>query len=77
MPTEPFKKYIFMLGDSRIAANITEAEAFHTWAENEGISHRFDQDGNGLTLTVYATSPAQVESCNDWLSAHRTGCYTA
>ena len=58
-------------------ANITEAEAFHTWAENEGISHRFDVDMDKLWLTVYATSPTQIESCNDWMSTHRTGCYTA
>lgn len=42
MPTAPFNKQIVLWGDSRITANITEAEAFHTWAENEGISHRFD-----------------------------------
>ena len=77
MPTAPFSKQIVLWGDSRITANIAEAEAFHTWAENEGISHRFGVDMDKLWLTVYATSPAQVESCNDWQSAHRTGCYTA
>lgn len=80
MPTAPVSKQIVLWGDSRITANITEAEAFHTWAENEGISHRFDVSGrdNGeLWLTVYATSPAQIESCNDWLSARRTSYYTA
>lgn len=77
MPTEPYKKYLVLWGDSRIIANITEAEAFHAWAENEGISHRFDVDMDKLWLTVYATSPAQIESCNDWLSACRTSCYTA
>lgn len=77
MPTAPFSKQIVLWGDSRITANITEAEAFRTWAENEGISHRFDVDMDKLWLTVYATSPAQVESCNDWQSAHRTGCFTA
>lgn len=77
MPTAPFNKQIVLWGDSRITANITEAEAFHIWAENEGISHRFDVDMDKLWLTVYATSPAQIESCNDWMSTHRTGCYTA
>lgn len=77
MPTAPFNKQIVLWGDSRITANITEAEAFHTWAENEGISHRFDVDMDKLWLTVYATSSAQIESCNDWMTAHRTGCYTA
>lgn len=77
MPTEPYKKYLMLWGDRRIAANEAEAEAFHTWAENESISHRFDADMDKLWLTVYATSPAQIESCNDWLSARRTGCYTA
>ena len=77
MPTAPFNKQIVLWGDSRIAANVQEAEAFHTWAENEGISHRFNQDGNDLILTVYATSPAQIDTCNDWMTAHRTGCYTA
>ena len=77
MPTAPFNKQIVLWGDSRITANITEAEAFHTWAENEGISHRFEQDGNELWLTVYTTSTTQIDTCNDWLSAHRTGCYTA
>ncbi len=77
MPTAPFSKQIVLWGDSRITANITEAEAFRTWAENEGISHRFDVDMDKLWLTVYATSPAQIESCNDWMSTHRTGCYTA
>lgn len=80
MPTEPYKKYLMLWGDRRIAADETEAEAFHTWAENEGISHRFDvsgRDNSELWLTVYATSRAQVESCNDWMSTHRTGCYTA
>ena len=77
MPTAPFSKQIVLWGDSRITANITEAEAFHTWAENEGIFHRFDVDMDKLWLTVYATSPAQIESCNDWMNTHRTGCYTA
>lgn len=77
MPTAPFSKQIVLWGDSRITANITEAEAFHTWAENEGISHRFDVDMDKLWLTVYATSRAQVESCNDWMGTHRTGCFTA
>lgn len=80
MPTAPFSKQIVLWGDSRITANITEAEAFHTWAENEGISHRFDvsgRDGGELWLTVYATSRAQVESCNDWLRTNRNSCYTA
>lgn len=80
MPTAPFSKQIVLWGDPRIAANVTEAEAFHTWAENEGISNRFDvsgRDGGELWLTVYATSPAQIESCNDWMNTHRTGCYTA
>lgn len=77
MPTAPFNKQIVLWGDSRITANITEAEAFHIWAENEGISHRFDVDMDKLWLTVYATSPAQIESCNDWMSTHRPGCYTA
>lgn len=77
MPTAQFSKQIVLWGDSRITANITEAEAFRTWAENEGISHRFDVDMDKLWLTVYATSPAQIESCNDWMSTHRTGCYTA
>lgn len=77
MPTAPFNKQIVLWGDSRITANITEAESFHTWAENEGISHRFDVDMDKLWLTVYATSPTQIESCNDWMSTHRTGCYTA
>ena len=77
MPTAPFSKQIVLWGDSRITANITEAEAFHTWAENEGISNRFDVDMDKLWLTVYATSPAQIESCNDWMSTHRTGCFTA
>ena len=77
MPTAPFSKQIVLWGDSRITANITEAEAFHTWAENEGISYRFDVDMDKLWLTVYATSPAQIESCNDWMCTHRTGCYTA
>lgn len=77
MPTAPFSKQIVLWGDSRITANITEAEAFNTWAENEGISHRFDVDMDKLWLTVYATSPAQIESCNDWMSTHRTGCFTA
>lgn len=77
MPTKPYRKILLLWGDSRITANVTEAEAFHTWAENEGISHRFEQDGNELWLTVYATSTAQIDTCNDWLSAHRTGCYTA
>lgn len=77
MPTVPFNKQIVLWGDSRITANITEAEAFHTWAENEGISHRFYVVMDKLWLTVYATSPAQVESCNDWMTAHRTGCCTA
>jgi hypothetical protein len=77
MPTAPFNKQIVLWGDSRITANITEAEAFHTWAENEGISHRFDVDMDKLWLTVYTTSPTQIESCNDWMSTHRTGCYTA
>lgn len=30
MPTAPFSKQIVLWGDSRITANITEAEAFHT-----------------------------------------------
>lgn len=77
MPTAPFSKQIVLWGDSRITANITEAEAFRTWAENEGISHRFDVNMDKLWLTVYATSPAQIESCNDWMSTHRTGCFTA
>lgn len=77
MPTVPFSKQIVLWGDSRITTNITEAEAFHTWAENESISHRFDVDMDKLWLTVYATSRAQVESCNDWMSTHRTGCFTA
>ena len=77
MPTAPFSKQIVLWGDSRITANINEAEAFHAWAENEGISHRFDVVMDTLWLTVYATSPAQIESCNDWMSTHRTGCYTA
>lgn len=77
MPTKPYRKILLLWGDSRITANVTEAEAFHTWAENEGISHRFEQDRNELWLTVYATSPAQIDTCNDWLSAHHTGCYTA
>lgn len=77
MPTKPYHKILLLWGDSRITANMTEAEAFHTWAENEGVSHRFEQDGNELWLTVYATSHAQIDTCNDWLSAHRTGCYTA
>lgn len=77
MPTAPFNKQIVLWGDSRITANITEAEAFHTWAENEGITHRFDVDMDKLWLTVYTTSPTQIESCNDWMSTHRTGCYTA
>lgn len=77
MPTAPFNKQIVLWGDSRITANITEAEAFHTWAENEGISHRFDVDMDKLWLTVYANSSAQIESCNDWMSTHRTGCFTA
>lgn len=75
MPTAPFSKQIVLWGDSRINANITEAEAFRTWAENEGISRRFDVDMDKLWLTVYATSPAQIESCNDWMTTHRTGCY--
>lgn len=77
MPTKPYRKILLLWGDSRITANMTEAEAFHTWAENEGVFHRFEQDGNELWLTVYATSTAQIDACNDWLSAHRTGCYTA
>lgn len=77
MPTKPYRKILLLWGDSRITANVTEAESFHTWAENEGISHRFEQDGNELWLTVYATSTAQIDTCNDWLSANRTGCYTA
>ena len=48
MPTAPFSKHIVLWGDSRITANITEAEAFHAWAENEGISHRFDVDMDKL-----------------------------
>lgn len=74
MPTAPFSKHIVLWGDSRIIANITEAEAFHAWAENEGISHRFDVDMDKLWLTVYATSPAQIESCNDWLRTNRNSC---
>ena len=77
MPTAPFSKQIVLWGDSRITANITEAEAFHTWAENKGISNRFDVDMDKLWLTVYATSPAQIESCNDWLRTNRNSCYTA
>lgn len=80
MPTKPYRKILLLWGDSRITANVTEAEAFHTWAENEGISHCFDvsgRDNNELWLTVYATSTAQIDTCNDWLSAHRIGCYTA
>ena len=75
MPTAPFNKQIVLWGDSRITANITEAEAFHTWAENEGISHRFYVVMDTLWLTVYATSPAQIDTCNDWMTAHRTGCH--
>ena len=74
MPTEPYKKYLMLWSDSRIAANITEAEAFHTWAENEGISHRFYMAMDTLWLTVYATSRAQVESCNEWLKTNRNSC---
>ena len=37
----------------------------------------FDVDMDKLWLTVYATSHAQIESCNDWMSTHRTGCFTA
>ena len=44
MPTVPFSKQIVLWGDSRITANITEAEAFHTWAENEGISRQGVRD---------------------------------
>lgn len=76
MPTAPFSKQIVLWGDSSITANITEAEAFHAWAENEGISHRFDVDMDKLWLTVYATNPTQIESCNDWMTTHRTGCFT-
>lgn len=76
MPTAPFSKQIVLWGDSRITANITEAEAFHAWAENEGISHRFDVDMDKLWLTVYAINPTQIESCNDWMTTHRTGCFT-
>lgn len=77
MPTAPFNKQIVLWGDSRITANITEAEAFHTWAENEGISHRFYVVMDTLWLTVYATSTAQIDTCNDWIRTNRTGCYTA
>lgn len=77
MPTKPYHKILLLWGDSRITTNVTEAEAFHTWAENEGISHRFEQDGNELWLTVYTTGTTQIDTCNDWLSANRTGCYTA
>ena len=74
MPTKPYRKILLLWGDSRITTNITEAEAFHTWAENEGISHRFDVDMDKLWLTVYATSPAQIESCNDMLFHIATSC---
>ena len=66
MPTAPFSKQVVLWGDSRITANITEAEAF-----------RFDVDMDKLWLTVYATSPAQITACNDWMTANRVGCYTA
>ena len=75
MSTKPYRKILLLWGDSRITANITEAEAFHTWAENEGISHHFYVVMDTLWLTVYATSLAQIESCNDWMTAHRTSCY--
>lgn len=37
MPTAPFSKQIVLWGDSRITANITEAEAFHTWPRTKAF----------------------------------------
>ena len=77
MQTEPFNKQIVLWGDSRITTNITKAEAFHTWAENEDISHRFYVVMDTLWLTVYPISTAQVEACNDWLRTNHNSCCTA
>lgn len=61
MPTKPFSKCYF------------QAEALHTWAENEGIKHRVDPDSqfsDNAVFTFYFTSDDEHYATDQWLAQY-------